>query len=244
MAWIALKLLQGKPSWIQCYLVSKDDIEIRTPYGSMLHEKVVSIVGAGSLGSIVSTSLAQEGVHKFNLFDYDTYEPSNAIRHQVSQYWFGLSKVNGVSERIKELSPTAKVEVYNVAVGLSKGQESYQIVSDKLTNSDIVVDTTGEHNLFVSGILFKCFSNKVLMPIALPMLDTVILTDFPSSFLNFSQNSRISSNTIWSLLFQSTLSFTESDFCFSGDVKGNRNYSVKHLKNPALEDCEVCYENH
>src|SRR5690625_3501223 len=111
-AWLALKNVQGHASWVRCYLVSEDDSKIRTPYGYQLSEKVVSIVGAGCLGSIVATTLAQEGVKTFNLFDYDTYEPSNAIRHQVSQDWFGLPKVYGVSNRIRELSPKANVEPF------------------------------------------------------------------------------------------------------------------------------------
>src|SRR5699024_2294677 len=142
MAWIALKILQGNASWVQCFLVSEDDHKIRTPYGALLRDKVVTIVGAGSLGSIVSTTLAQEGVNKFNLFDYDTYEPSNAIRHQVKQHWFGLPKVIGVGNRIRELSPTAKVDEYGVAVGNNKDSELYQKVNGVLVNSDIIVDTT------------------------------------------------------------------------------------------------------
>lgn len=160
MAWIALKILQGNASWVQCYLVSEDDHKIRTPYGALLRDKVVTIVGAGSLGSIVSTTLAQEGVNKFNLFDYDAYEPSNAIRHQVKQYWFGLPKVIGVGNRIRELSPTAKVDEYGVAVGSNKDSELYQKVNGVLANSDIIVDTTGEHS--VSHFLNRfCVNNKI-----------------------------------------------------------------------------------
>ncbi|WP_430789064.1 HesA/MoeB/ThiF family protein [Virgibacillus flavescens] len=284
MAWIALKILQGNASWIQCYLVSEDDTEIRTPHGSLIREKVVTVVGAGSLGSIVSTTLAQEGVQKFYLFDYDTYEPSNAIRHQVRQYWFGLSKVNGVSERIKELSPTAEVEVYNVAVGSSKDQGNYQKVNKALANSDIVVDTTGEHG--VSHFLNRfCVKNKIPLVIGSvtngawscevvkyipnhsgcwgcwnrsygyrnpPSSPTGEMQFAPGcdqpTFIGGISSINIAgglvSHAIIDTLLNVDLDAKHYILWSERDCRGNRNYDVEYLKNPALEDCEVCNENH
>jgi len=160
MAWIGLKILQGNASWVRCYLVSNDDAKVRTPYGYKLHEKVVTVVGAGCLGSIVSTTLAQEGVRNINLFDYDIYEPSNAIRHQVRQDWFGLPKVNGVAERIRELSPKTNIGVNYMAVGNNDDWGDYQKVNKVLANSDIVIDTTGEHDVSHFLNIF-CVNNKI-----------------------------------------------------------------------------------
>jgi tRNA A37 threonylcarbamoyladenosine dehydratase len=66
-----LKLTGGEASWVRCYLISDDDIMIRTPNGGKLFEKTVTIVGVGvgSLGSIVSTTLAQEGIGTIHLVD-------------------------------------------------------------------------------------------------------------------------------------------------------------------------------
>lgn len=147
LAWIALKLIQGKGSWIRCYLVSDDDINIRTPFGIKLRDKRVMLVGVGSLGSIVSTTLAQEGIRELHLIDYDIYEPSNTIRHQVRQNLFSLPKVNGVAERILELSPKAEVFMYRMAIGSSMNYKQYHEFMEALINSDIVVDTTGEHSV-------------------------------------------------------------------------------------------------
>lgn len=160
MSWLALKLFQGNASWIRCYLVCDDDINIRTPYGISLRNKEVMVVGAGSLGSIVSTSLAQEGVGKFHLIDYDIYEPSNTIRHQVRQDFFALPKVDGVAERIMELSPKAEVALYRMAIGSNKDNNDYQKFIDALKSSDVVVDTTGEHS--VSHLLNRlCVKYKI-----------------------------------------------------------------------------------
>lgn len=160
MAWLAMKIIQGQPSWVRCYLVSNDDISIRTPYGSMLREKSVLIVGVGSLGSIVSTTLAQEGIGRFHLFDYDIYEPSNTIRHQVRQDFFALPKVDVVANRILELMPKADISIYRMAIGSSKDQKVYQKIVEILKSSDVVIDTTGEHS--VSHFLNRlCVQYKV-----------------------------------------------------------------------------------
>ncbi|MFB5165986.1 MULTISPECIES: ThiF family adenylyltransferase [Bacillaceae] len=141
MSWIVLRNIQNSPSWVKCYLVTEDDIEIRTPYGKQLKDKTVSIVGAGSLGSIVATSLAQEGIGTINLIDYDDYEPGNAVRHQVSQFWFGFPKVIGVKNRILQLSPRTKVIPFPVSV------ENKERTFQTLLESDLIIDTTGNHNV-------------------------------------------------------------------------------------------------
>lgn len=160
ISWLALKLTGGKASWVRCYLISDDDIMIRTPNGRKFYEKKVTIVGAGSLGSIVSTTLAQEGIGTIYLVDYDIYEPSNAIRHQVRQSFFALSKVDGVAERILELSPKTNVKVSRMSVGSTKEHESTKKFMEILNESDIVIDTTGEHG--VSHFLNRlCVKHKI-----------------------------------------------------------------------------------
>ncbi|MDM5196644.1 ThiF family adenylyltransferase [Fictibacillus enclensis] len=160
MAWVALKITQGQAQWLRCYLVSSDDINIRTPYGSKLSDKCVMVVGVGSLGSIVSTTLAQEGIGKFHLFDFDIYEPANTIRHQVRQNLFALPKVDGVADRILEMMPKADISIYRMAIGSSKDQKEYQKFIGILKNSDVVIDTTGEHS--VSHLLNRlCVHYKV-----------------------------------------------------------------------------------
>lgn len=141
MSWIVLRNIQNRPYWIKCYLITEDDIEVRTPYGKQLKDKTVSIVGAGSLGSIVATSIAQEGIGTINLIDYDDYEPGNTVRHQVSQFWFGFPKVIGVKNRILQLSPRTKVVPFPVSV--EQKEKTFQT----LIQSDLIIDTTGNHNV-------------------------------------------------------------------------------------------------
>jgi hypothetical protein len=162
-SWIALKLIQGEASWLRCYLVSEDDVKIRTPYGSGMSDKAVTLIGAGSLGSLVSTTLAQEGVGDFYIVDHDIYEPSNSIRHQVRQDYFALPKVDGVADRILELKPKTNITLYRMAIGSSKSQEDYQHIINAIKKSDVVIDTTGEHS--VSHLL-----NRVCVKYGIPLV--------------------------------------------------------------------------
>lgn len=283
MAWIALKNIQGKKSWIQCYLVSEDDYKVRTPNGFLLKDKVVTMVGAGSLGSIVSTTLAQEGINEFNLFDYDTYEPSNAIRHQVSQNWFGFPKVFGLESRIKGLAPMTKVNAYEFPIGDNLNSILYQKLNDILADSDIIVDTTGEHSvshflnrfcvynkipLIIGSVTNGAWSCEVLkyipnlsgcwgcwnrnhgyqIPPSSPMGEIQFAPgcDQPT-FIGGISSVNIAGGLISQAVIDTLLGvdLDEKHYVLwsERDHKGDRNYNVESLKNPALKDCEVCYEN-
>jgi hypothetical protein len=283
MAWIALKIIQGQASWIQCHLVSEDDTKIRTPHGTILRKKVVTVVGAGSLGSIVSTSLAQEGVRNFNLIDYDIYEPSNAIRHQVKQFWFGFPKVDGVANRIRELSPNANVKVFGIAVGSNMDSRIYHKVNEVLAQSDIVIDTTGEHS--VSHFLNRFCVNKkiplVIGSVTNGAWSCEVIKYIPDhsgcwgcwnnnyghhyppsspggemqfspgcdqpTFIGGISSINIAGGLVSQAIIDTLLNVDLGEKHYilwsERDDKGNRNYCVEYLKNPALADCEVCNES-
>lgn len=147
LSWIVMRIIQSEPYWGKCHLVSSHDLAIRTPYGKNLTDKVVTIVGAGSIGSLVATTLGQEGVGTLNLIDSDIYEPANSVRHQVKQYMFGVPKVNALENRIKELSPLTKVESFYWNVGTSNETNQFNKMEEKFWDTDLVIDTTGEHSV-------------------------------------------------------------------------------------------------
>lgn len=145
--WIALKIIDNRLTWIKCYTISSDDIMVRVPYGEQLRNKIVTVVGCGSLGSIVATSLAQEGITNLNLIDRDIMEPSNSIRHQVGQKWFGYSKVETLRQRILELIPSTNVNSYYFSVGSSIFESDYRTLLELIERSDVLIDTTASHKV-------------------------------------------------------------------------------------------------
>lgn len=74
----------------------------------------VLIVGAGGLGSPVITYLAAAGVGHIGVVDGDIVELSNLQRQVVfSTFDLGRKKAVAAGERIKEINPDVRVEVYD-----------------------------------------------------------------------------------------------------------------------------------
>jgi molybdopterin/thiamine biosynthesis adenylyltransferase len=107
---------------------------------SVLRDKMVTVVGCGSLGSTMALSLSRAGVGTFHLFDCDTLSPANVARHQGDLRDLGRNKALVVSERIRYINPTlsASVHPYNVV----EDPEGLSILEDLAAESDLLICTT------------------------------------------------------------------------------------------------------
>jgi integrative and conjugative element protein (TIGR02256 family) len=107
---------------------------------SVLRDKIVTLVGCGSLGSTMALSLARAGVGTIHLFDYDTLSPANIARHQGDLRDLGRNKASVVSERIRYINPALSVGVhpYNVV----EDPEGLSILEDLAAESDLLICTT------------------------------------------------------------------------------------------------------
>lgn len=113
-----------------------------------LSERLVGIVGLGSVGSKVAVSLARMGLGRFFLVDEDIFLPENAARHTLDLHSIGEHKVDGVAEQIRRVSTTAEVGVSRVHL---TGQESNAVVAgvlEKLGRCDVLVDATADPKVF------------------------------------------------------------------------------------------------
>lgn len=79
---------------------------------SWMDNKCVVISGCGSVGSCVALQLARSGVSRFVLIDTDCMEIHNVCRHQCSLKDVGRYKVDAVSERIRQINPSAEIKVF------------------------------------------------------------------------------------------------------------------------------------
>lgn len=74
----------------------------------------VLLVGTGGLGSPLAMYLAAAGVGRIGLVDYDVVDASNLQRQVVhGMSTVGKLKVESARDRIKDLNPDIKVDVYN-----------------------------------------------------------------------------------------------------------------------------------
>ena len=108
----------------------------------------VLIVGAGGLGSPVITYLAAAGVGHIGVVDGDIVEVSNLQRQVVfSTFDLGRKKAVAAGERIKEINPDVRVEVYDEFLSLENAGDligQYDFVcegSDNYATKLLVNDT-------------------------------------------------------------------------------------------------------
>lgn len=120
----------------------------RSPEFPDLAGRKIGIVGIGSAGSKIATSLARMGVRDFFLVDHDILLPENLHRHALD--WMGVTqhKVDSMAIALRNLAAGVTVEVSRVHL---TGQESNAIVSgalEKLAGCDLIVDATASPRVF------------------------------------------------------------------------------------------------
>lgn len=121
----------------ELYLRTKDIFD-----DQILLKKRVTIIGLGAIGSEVATSMAKNGVGHFNLFDMDTFEIGNSIRHAADLYYVGEDKVNVVKQLIHRSNPNITVNSYKIDV-----LDDVGILEESLNNSDLCIVLTAEDSV-------------------------------------------------------------------------------------------------
>ena len=109
-----------------------------------LAERTVGIVGCGSVGSKVATTLARSGVRRFVIVDSDILMPDNMVRHDLDWRDIGAHKADALARRLKNVRPDVQITIHNVKLA---GQESGGTADAVLTNlagCDLVVDATAD----------------------------------------------------------------------------------------------------
>ena len=87
-------------------LIGKESIE-------KLQNSKVAVFGIGGVGSYVVEGLARAGVGSFILVDKDVVDETNINRQIIATYQtIGVPKVEVAKQRISEINPNAKIEIY------------------------------------------------------------------------------------------------------------------------------------
>ena len=92
---------------------SRTELIIGKEKQKVLKKAKVAVFGIGGVGSYVVEGLARAGIGNFILVDKDEVSSSNINRQIIALHsTIGKSKVEVAKERILEINPDAKVEVY------------------------------------------------------------------------------------------------------------------------------------
>ena len=93
---------------------ARNELLIGKEKQELLKEKKVAIFGLGGVGSYVLEGLVRAGIGKFILIDNDTINLSNLNRQLLATTkTIGRKKVEAAKERVEEIYPEAKVEIYD-----------------------------------------------------------------------------------------------------------------------------------
>lgn len=103
-------------------------------------KSAVTLIGAGSIGSHVSTVLAREGLFEWTIVDCDHFLPHNAVRHTLTNEHVGNAKALSLSRQLEVL--LAEPDAANAIVGNvldQNGPNQAQIISS-LESADLIFD--------------------------------------------------------------------------------------------------------
>jgi sulfur-carrier protein adenylyltransferase/sulfurtransferase len=115
---------------------------------AVLRGKSVTLVGCGSLGSKIATSLARAGVADFFLVDDDVLLPDNMVRNDLDWRDVGVHKARALANRIKNVSPAAQVHVRCFRFAGQEASESAETALASLLRRDLVIDATANPSVF------------------------------------------------------------------------------------------------
>jgi len=126
-----------------------DETATRLPAAYVaLAGKKIGLIGAGSLGSKIATSLARSGVGDFVVVDDDIFKPGNLIRHDLDVGSLGAHKVDGLEARLRAVAPAVRVSVRRIVLGGQESSGTTASVLDELASCDLLIDASADPQAF------------------------------------------------------------------------------------------------
>ena len=140
--------------WIESQNWNAHTITARGSYPSSILSKRFAVIGAGSLGSIVSELLVRSGVIHLTCVDGDRLKIGNLCRHTLTMSNLTQYKSIALSSRLSEINPHSSIEAVCSYLRMEHGN----IISPDISTYDIVIDTTGSDSvleIIAAGLNWK-----------------------------------------------------------------------------------------
>ena len=131
------------------------------PDSSIIHRHKAVVFGAGALGGHCATLLAESGIGSLGIIDHDTLIPGNVVRHVAGRKHVGKYKTRAVKEVIEEHAPWTQVECFE------SPPRAPADTLERISDADIVIDTTGSDSLIASLAVMTEKAGKPLVSGAL-----------------------------------------------------------------------------
>ena len=128
-----------------------------------LATKRVGIVGLGSLGSKLATSLGRSGVGRFDLVDGDILHPGNLDRHDGDWRDVGRHKAELTARRLNLIAAHIQATPWTAALGAQVSSEEAGNVRAALAKCDLLIDATANPDVFNHLALIAMQYNRPLV---------------------------------------------------------------------------------
>jgi sulfur-carrier protein adenylyltransferase/sulfurtransferase len=126
-----------------------DDDRPRLPASHyVLAGKRVAVIGCGSVGSKMATSLARSGVGRFLLVDDDVLVRRNLLRNDLDWRSMGAHKAEGVAARVGMINRAASATVKRFRLGGQEAAGSASSLLSEIAGCDLIVDATANPRAF------------------------------------------------------------------------------------------------
>ena len=127
---------------------------------TVLRERSVTIVGAGSGGSATACVLARSGIEKFTLLDHDTVSISNICRSTYDLTDIGRIKVEALYDQLIKINPNADIQIYAEDILEMDTEKLMEIIE----GSDLIIEATDnvKTKRVINGLAHK--STPVIYP--------------------------------------------------------------------------------
>ena len=129
----------------------------------ILAEKRVGIVGLGSLGSNISTSLARAGVGRFELVDGDILHPGNLERYNADWRDVGRHKSELMAQQLRLIHARVEAHQWQTALGAQVSSQEAGNVHAALAACDLLVDATANQDVFNHLAYLAMQNNRTLV---------------------------------------------------------------------------------
>jgi molybdopterin/thiamine biosynthesis adenylyltransferase len=130
----------GAEIW-EVQALSLAERQLRTPELVGLDTAKIVLLGVGSLGSKVAVELAKASCGTLVLFDSDSYDVNNAVRHELPTTSAGARKAEAVGSAIEAINPFGQIEVKTITVGYNQLSANEFLAA--LEGAVLVIETTG-----------------------------------------------------------------------------------------------------
>lgn len=162
-AWDREQPLSQEPiRWLRTQNWAADQLRTRGEAANDIRSKKVLIIGAGSLGSMITENLMRIGVVSLGILDADILQTGNLSRHALTMTSVGHNKASALVEHLNRILPDASARSFSCAF-----PPECEVAKRSLRQYDVIIDCTGDDGVLKALAAFDWQSEKIFISLAM-----------------------------------------------------------------------------